>query len=251
VAALALRQEDFSAIQAAAEQALPVAREIGDQRMIAQALTHLGQAAAARGEAQVAIELLSEACAGAAAAGEAFWEATSLAELGRLAAAAGDLDRAAERLEASRARFAEIGHQWGLALALLSLGVVRSHQRRLEAAQQHVRQALGLFEALGERGGALASFEALVVIRLHQGQAGACARLLGAVDWLREVTGFTPWGSTYAELEAARTTAVAALGEAVFEAEWNTGRATCQLPRSLETTSIVPVIPSALCSEQM
>jgi non-specific serine/threonine protein kinase len=164
-----------------------------------------------------ATECLSRAHVIASEAGEGFWEATSQAELGRLAAGGGDLGEAATRLEDSRVRFVEIGHQWGLALALLSLGMVRSHQVHLAAAEQHVREALDLFETLGERGGVLGCLEGLAVIQLRQGKAGAAARLLGAIDRLRELTGFSPWGATEAELAEARSAATLALGAALFE----------------------------------
>jgi non-specific serine/threonine protein kinase len=238
LAALALRQVDMGTLQAAAAEALSIGQRLADARLTAQALTHLGQAAVGRGDAQGGAKLLAEACAVAAAAGEGFWEGTSLAELGRLAAANGDLDQAATQLEESRRRLAQIGHHWGLALSLLSLGVLKYHQRQWLAAERDAREALALFEALGDRGGVLGCLEVLAMVALGQKQLSATARLLGTIARQRELTGFQPWGATDAELAMAVQTVRGALDSSSLEQAWALGAAT-SVRETLEATMAV------------
>ena len=190
---LALRQGDLAAVQLAAAEALPIAREVSDGRVIAQGLFLLGFVALGQADGVRAAERFGEAREVAAAAGEPFVRAISLVELGNLARHAGQLKTAQDLLERGLAELRHIGHLWGLASMLHAVAALHVQQGRLGEARAEVAEALALFQALGDEWGVIGSLEALAVVVGAQGEVRRAARLLGLVEYRRGSTGGMAW----------------------------------------------------------
>jgi tetratricopeptide (TPR) repeat protein len=152
---MAERQGDFRAATEFAEQAMRLAREVGDRTTAAEALDSLSSVAQERGETELADSLL-EAClaewrASPAVRGVVSSFAGALGEVGWKAAWRADYPEAAQYFNEALVAAGELGIGRARSYALLGLAAVAEAEGRLEDARQRVADAALISERLGDR----------------------------------------------------------------------------------------------------
>jgi predicted ATPase len=185
-ASLARVVGDSEAGEKHASGAVALARELGDEPGLADALRELGQVMSLRGEFTAAFSLYEEALAVARAAGDSL--VPTLTDLADVALAAGELERAidyaAQASELARGHDAEIVQAiaaYNTAAALVQLG-------RDAEAPPYIRSALDTFVSIDYSeliGWGLAATSAFVAAS----EAPEAARLLGAAEAAVESAG--------------------------------------------------------------
>jgi len=231
---LAVWQGDLAAAQPAYEESLTLYRELGNIAGIANVLGHFGllieAAQSDHGRAEV---LLEESLSMYRELGEAHRVAGSLFLLGVLAYSQGNSRRAGDLWEESLTRFRASGDMYSIAMVLTHCGMLALDQGDHGRAGAHLAESLTLLRKLGARwqtAHALEVFAGLLAARGQQpddSQAGAlrAARLLGAVEALRETLVAPPLLFYRDYYQRMVTAARALLHEATFAAVWAAGRA--------------------------
>jgi tetratricopeptide (TPR) repeat protein len=179
---------------------------------LATAHFHLGRALIGAGDANGAIEPLTEARTRflrISDSGTSRMARTCLTETGECLLAVGRLAEAEDVYERSFALDKEQGDLRGMAVVKLQLGTVRTHQKRFKDAIDSYVEARTIFEALGEPGSvasawhqigavhaetgdhalAEASFQSSLRISVQQGDQSSQANTLNDIGLLYEKTG--------------------------------------------------------------
>ncbi len=226
-----VRSSEFDA-RVLGEEALALARQIGDAFGIANAAYALGVVKLHAGDAAGARELLSEALEGfrrLQALGRVGWILCHLAFLDSHDAVdeggdPGALARSLACYEEALALFRAIGHPRGIARALHGVAYITYKQRDLPRALANTQEVLALD---WNRGWPVVFtyLEDIADIAGRIGQAETAARLYGAADAQREHFGLPIDPPFRAEYERDAAVARRSLGEAAFAAAWATGRA--------------------------
>ena len=206
------------------EESLALSQESGNRRGVAISLRRLGLAWRGRGEFGRATEILEEALALCRESGDPALLASILAHLGMTYVFQGDLERATAFLEEATAMFREQGHRVYLALDLAYLGWTALLRGDPEGARALLTESLGLQREVDDKPAASESLGALACVAEVRGEAERAARLFGAAQALREVTGLQkePGDSMLQEpyLAAARSRLDEASWEAAFAEGW-------------------------------
>ncbi|MFN8634192.1 MAG: tetratricopeptide repeat protein [Chloroflexota bacterium] len=135
--------------EAAAEEALALARRVGDRHGEAAALSLLGSNIyRAAGQYERAIEQLAESLPIFRQLGHRGWIVHALIEIGETVGHHGDLDRAQPLLEEAVALAREDGAPWQIGLSLKNLGVVMYRQGDLDRGQALLNESLVVFERI-------------------------------------------------------------------------------------------------------
>ncbi len=131
-----------------AEQALALAREVGDRVGEGHALVELGVIADATGEYERAIPLLEAGLALFRSLDDrlGIWRGTNV--LGQTLIGLGDDERPRELFEESLAVVRSMGHQWSVAAQLRSLGIVAYRQGDLDRAMELLEESLAVWATL-------------------------------------------------------------------------------------------------------
>jgi tetratricopeptide (TPR) repeat protein len=205
------RMGDYEAAQALYLESLSIARELGTQAIVVEALRVLGSNARERGDAEAAAAFYEERLALAREAGCAWAVAESLAALGLVARGRGEWLRARTLWSESLTLFQRQGNPRGVAECLeglASLAALAGPDGTETGAQ---RRQGGRREA--ERG-----------CGPRFAHARRAARLLGAAEALREAAG-APIAPRYqGEYEAQVAAVRDRLPAAAFAAAWADGR---------------------------
>ena len=130
----------------------------------------------------------------------------------RIAYRQGELDRAEELAQQALESYEEIGYVEGINSALAVLGVVAVDTGALDLARRHLARGVEMAHRIGHRGALAATLEACAALALAEDDASRSARLLGAVEALREELG-AGGGSDTLALERVRTRLRSALGD--------------------------------------
>lgn len=217
---LAYRQGDMRA--ARFEEALPLARALGDPELISLALNGLGNLVSTAGDYDRAKALYEEQLALDRERGVS----GTLGNLGILAASQGDLSRAAalfvESLEISQ----EIGDTMGTSTALINMGQVALGRRCWQEAAGFLRDGLLQTAEINLLDiGLIEAFMGLGAVAGAMGKPEEAARLFGAAHGLTDRLGVFPdfvlprvWDRAIAETQGA-------LGEDAYVAAHATGAA--------------------------
>ncbi len=224
---LAGLQQDDEEATALAEEALAVARQIGDQEGIARALFvrsfaagGRGDQAAASADAAAALDLFRDL-------GDAHWIAFALNRLGIETYEQGDLTAAAGRYEEALDRWRRIGNSWGIATALTNLGLVARADGDDQLAAERYQEALVLCWRQRDQWGLVELLVALADIASLQGRADQtelAARLLGAADTVRMRAGLILQPYMRANADRAEAALRARMGDGGYRTAWNAGR---------------------------
>ena len=222
---LAVLKADPAGARPALHTAVTVARETGQAELLSEALAMAAVAEDLAGAHAAAGRLIGEAeeAAGRMAhypsAAVAVLQARTLHAffVGDLAAA-----RAAAAEGARRAR--ETGDHYALGIMLLNLGSAALNAGDLAGAEPLLAEALRLAHQIDDR---VAQFYLLDAFGCHaalSGRARRAAQLFGAADTLRAEAGVNVMPFLAPLLDRARKSALAALGEAKFQAGFEAGQ---------------------------
>ncbi len=222
---LAYLQSDYAAAGEYLEQALALARETGDEALIAHSLHGLSNVAMNEERYREVAALLEECLPLARRAGEVWVEAMALNNLAEVARLEGDLDGAARMFEEGLDLLTGLGDRYFTPILLDGLGTLAQYRGDYERARTLHSQCLTLCREMDDRRIIALSLEKLAGVAVGQGQAGRAARLLGAAEALREAIN-VPVESVdrvdYARIVAATS---ACLERGVFARAWARGRA--------------------------
>ncbi len=212
---LAHRQCDLPRAQATLEECLPLMRETGNTRAVAETLSQLGLIANSLCDPIRASALLLEALDLHRASSDPIFVAGALHELGVVARYAGDCERARLWSRESLAIFREIGFTQGIAFALCELARVARHQSDGAAARRAVEEALRVSHEGGFKLLVALATHLLASITFDEGdherarhlyeEAITIARELGATDEVAQIL------EGFAKIHAARGDARRAL----------------------------------------
>ena len=263
--ALAQQQDDYSAAEALAHQALESYKTLNQRSEIAEALETLGNLARNRRDFAIANALYEECLAVRQEAGDRGGAATALWCLGYSASETGDQAAARAWLEKSetilrelndwrvayplsalavadylqhdyasaKGRLAEAlrfqrqaGHRLGIARSLTTIGIIAHDEEDIEGARDALMEALRLLHDLGNRHHLCQALEGLAAVaRVLQGDEAA-ARIWGSAERMRENIACPIAPSWLPWYEREVTAARAAVSDdAAFDFAWNQGRA--------------------------
>ena len=188
-ASLALLQGEHAVATTFAEEGLAAARQTGEQRFVANALSNLGAIVLAAGDVERAGPLLEDAVTEGRAAGDERILALAVNNLGDYSLTRGDHDRARPLFEESLALLRARGDTANVARALFNLGASELELGRHEVAGGHFREGLGLARDAGDREDQAWLLEGLAALASAAGEPGRAALLLGAAGALLDAMG--------------------------------------------------------------
>jgi predicted ATPase/class 3 adenylate cyclase len=221
---LAYWQEDLPAIRRAYEEALTIARELGDRSAEAEGIYNLAYASAYEGDLVTAAAMLKESMVMFEELGIRRGVADSLWFLGVIARLEGDLPKSRAIAEESLRLHREAGDRFGTTDSLLGLARVALAEGDLATAASSFLEALDNDEQVGNRTGMAMVMDNLAAIASAQGNHLRALRLGGASEAIKEAAGgHAP--PPLIDLPDPRVAARAALGDAAVAAAWEEGRA--------------------------
>ncbi len=169
------------------ENAVELAREIGDRAIVGRVLGHLGYLAQASGQLEEALSTFQHAVEEVKSAGDRRSEGMLLASVGNALSPLGRLDEAEEFYDRALAVDDEVGNRYAAAAALACRAEIHRARGRPEAARADLERALEVYREFGERRHEGMALLDLGVILQEQGQfADARARLELALARYRE-----------------------------------------------------------------
>jgi predicted ATPase len=186
---IAYWQNDYPPMRAAYEEAVAIAREIGDDRLLASALLDLSYIPYLEQDPDGAEAILREGLATAEAARDRllaaeFWSSIAFLEVVRgNPAAAIDLRGTAIQI------FRDEGAAWKLGDHLGGLAMITRMVGDLDAARGHLREALEIFAQARDTLSISMGFTSLALIANDEGHHDRAARLVGASARIRDELG--------------------------------------------------------------
>ena len=216
-------QGDLQAAQRLAEESLALYRTLGDKQGIANALQGLAVSYGDAGDSVRAMSALEEELALRRELRDRRGAGIVLGNLGEVARAAGDSARARNYYEEALADLRAVGDRSGSAQALVTLGLLDLQDGDLHAAAQIV-EALRIWEDLGDQIGVSMAFDHVALLAEKIGEAITAARLLGASQAIREMTGAAFQEAERIWYDPLVTAVQSTLGDQAFDAAWNAGR---------------------------
>ncbi len=220
----ALLQGNLGAARELAEEGVRLFREVGEAWGTALALNHLGRATLELGDPVAARPLLEESAA-LFRAGNMQRLALPLNTLGRVALRQGDDTGARAYCEEALAVARATGDELFIAEALAQLGTVALHVGDSGQATALYQQSLTLIWTRGYRECIAEDLAGLAATASLLGQPERAARLFGAVEALREVSGIRLSPLPRADYDRAVEGIRAHLDEETFAQAWEKGRA--------------------------
>ncbi|MDQ4035759.1 MAG: adenylate/guanylate cyclase domain-containing protein [Chloroflexota bacterium] len=192
-------QNDPSMTRAAYEEAVAIARELGDTALLASALYDLSFVPHLERNSEAVEPILLEGLAAAQQSGDRVLIAEYLSGIAFLDVDRGNPAGAIEPYRTAVRIFREEGETWKAADLLTGLGMIIRMTGDAEAAAKHLVEALQTFgEAKDELSMSMA-FTGLALIAIDEGLNERAARLVGIAARMRHEVGGTPpligrWG---------------------------------------------------------
>lgn len=243
---LAFIQGDVAAMQPPLDEALSVAREIGDGPGLALSSISLGAVAYLKGDLDRASALLDESLSLLRSSGQAAMAANLLIWRALVCSARGERERATELLEEGLGISREMGDLWTMAHTLSLLGQAERQSGKHVRARALFRESLAIRRGLDDRWGIAASLLELAHLADEEGQWEHAGRLWGAAEALREDLGAIVLPSFQGDPDFGVNGARAGLGEERFAAVEAAGRAMPlaeAVADGLETLGRPPSVP--------
>jgi predicted ATPase/DNA-binding SARP family transcriptional activator len=207
------------------EEALALARSIGDETVEANTLRNLGALAKDVGEHERAQIMHEEARAISARSGDRLGVSSSLINLSDVALSQRDYARAETLAHEAVLLTRELGHDVRELAALLNLGLASLHRNRDEQARATFRDAVRLSHTLRYPECLVVCLEGLAALDDRHGNSVRAARLMGAADALLETTGYVLESGERELHERTLGMVRASLDGEGFEKAWQEGRA--------------------------
>lgn len=227
---IANQQADYEQAQQYYQQALEIYRSAGNLPGMAGIILQQGAVALDSGDLTRAEQVLAQVLEQQPADSEQ--TALALTNLGRTAMYLGDLARSRLLLEEGLALWERLMHRQGRAGALIYLAATARREGRLEEAAGLCRQSRALFDSLGDPVGVAEALEEQAHLALAQADARQAARLLGAVELLRQRAGVRRPAVEQPGYDELLARVQVALGEAACEQARQAGRLLAMRPRA-------------------
>jgi non-specific serine/threonine protein kinase len=225
---MARHHTDYTCAVSYHEQALGLARAIGDREAEALALDNLGAQAMDLGDFDAARVRFTTCIAIARDVGAPQQEIRALHNLAQIQRARYESAAALQSLDDVLARAREQRMNWLLPPILLGLGLAATDLGDFSRAVALFHESLSLAVATAHPGSVIDGIEGLARLAAVSGQEEQATRLFGAAEALREklVWPLSPTEIAYAEpiMQALRK----ALGEEAVAAAWEQGRSLSQ-----------------------
>jgi len=216
---------DYEQAQPILEQARDLYRAVGIRGGLASALVALSICAINQSNWSLAEQYANEALAINREINDGWGIAVSLNVSGWLATRQGHYAQSERIYEESLARSRQIGDKLNESFAWVDLGWAHLLQNNLERANGMFQTCLNLSRGLGYKTGLAYAAEGLACVAIEAGQIEQGVKLFGAAKALREQVGAPPWRLDRPVHERILAHARGTLGDAVYEATFNAGRA--------------------------
>ena len=221
---LAHRLGDYSRAYAFTQERLALARRLEDAEGVASSLIGRGMNAQALGDYEEAAAAYTEGAELARAGGYTWFLGIALSNLADLFLAQGDYRRARGHTEESLELFREVGDERKVVESIAALGTVASREGRRDDAEAFLREGLEYAGAMVDKELAIWCAGELAALAVDAGDAERAARLLGAIETLREETGHAAQPEERRIDEQTRSAVASELGEERFAAAVLIGR---------------------------
>lgn len=215
----------FERAHTAAEEALTLARQAGDEDGAADACATLGMIAQARGDLDAAETAFAASATHAEAATHGELRHRALTHLGEIARARGDLQRADVLLCEALAAARETSNTWETAMIVTLLGHTARQRGHFAQARMHYRESLTLFSAFGSPPFLAWCLEGLAATLAAEDDPAPAVRLCAAAAGMRERAGTPLPPGERDEIERLLDDARAAMGEPALHATWTAASA--------------------------
>ena len=164
------------------EQALAMARELGDDLGVAILLHRLATSAVRLGDMERVRELAEESLAAFERVGFVKGEAQALTSLAEVRQAEGDLEGALQLLDESARKAEMSGFRWWLSGVHARTAALLLELDRLADAQSQARQAVAFSQAMHDRSGIIYELGLLAEIHARAGEPERAGTLWGAIE---------------------------------------------------------------------
>jgi len=185
------RQGDYGRAMALHGESLALARELGDQKGIAQALLGRGLATMWQGDFDATTALFEESLELSRELEDKRFMAITLANMGVVAQRKRDYAKSVALCEESLTMFRTLGTKRWIALSLRLMGHAVRLQGDLEKAEGVYRESLALFGETRDKWIATECIEGLALVASAQGKHERAARFMGVAEAARETFGIT------------------------------------------------------------
>jgi predicted ATPase/class 3 adenylate cyclase/Tfp pilus assembly protein PilF len=219
------RHGHYETARALLEESLALFREIGAIRDSAFPLTGLGILALYQGENALARSLLQEGLTIRRELGDKRGIADSLNRMANVEHNLGNYAMARSDYEQGLKIFRELGDKQSIANSLNHLGSVSLSEGDYVSAHSLLAESLVIFQEVGGKRETARSLERFMNLAVAQGHAEWAARLLGAVEALRDTIQSPPAPSERADYDRCVSMTHANLGEERFTTLCTEGRA--------------------------
>jgi ATP/maltotriose-dependent transcriptional regulator MalT len=219
-----LTYSDPRAALAAGEEAVALAREAGDDYLLAVALNNLGGPTMSLGENEQATAYIEESLALRRRIGDVSRIALSLCNVAATALLKGDIARAAALFAEAVEIATAIGDKRHISFAHSGLAWVAYRERRWEEADAHARESLRLGRELGMKTLVVEEICCLAGAAAARGDPARAARLAAVAEFHQSLLG--PEETDFADLPRADIEgAKAACDPETWEQAWSAGTA--------------------------
>jgi predicted ATPase/transcriptional regulator with XRE-family HTH domain len=206
-----------------ANEALRLARSIGDQNGMCNAYATLGMIAQANGKLDEAERAYIESDALARQLKHSGLMSRATSHLSDVASMRGDLEYATALLEEALANARVSGMTWDIPIMTAMLGHLARQLQRYDLAKAHYREALVRFRTFSSPTYIAWCLEGYAAVLSAEGHYTQATRMCAAAAALREQIQAPLLQTQREAVEQTVATARAALDEASFAREWNAG----------------------------
>jgi predicted ATPase len=221
---LAHRLGDYDRGSELSLERLALARRLGDAEAVASSVIGLGMHAQGLGDSEQAAARYIEGAELARSGGYRWFLAIALSNLADLSVEEGDYARARAGVEESLELFRELGDERKIMEQVAGLGILASREGRPDEAEAHLREGLEYAEALVDKELAIWCLAEIAALAVSAGESERGARLVGAIETLRDETGHATHREERRLDDQTRTALASELGEERFAAALLIGR---------------------------
>jgi predicted ATPase/transcriptional regulator with XRE-family HTH domain len=224
---------DLDAATAAHEESLALRRGRDDELGVARSLSNLASVAFSREALDDAAKFGDESMAIYRRLGNISGMSHALAKQGLVATRRENYETAERLFEESLALQRSLGNDGSIFYSLGNLGEIAYRRGDVQLAIRRYREALDLLEAVPNKAAIASVLESLAAALTASNAPRQAARIFGATDALRQTIGSPRFPADRAAYGVAIAATRAALGEALFDTEWQMGTV-MSLARTLE-----------------
>jgi predicted ATPase/DNA-binding CsgD family transcriptional regulator len=217
-------QESFGVSESLMNQSMAIAQKLDEPQLIAYGTYGLGILARYRGENERAVKQLEASLILFRQLGNRVGTYISLYNLAEAATARGDFEQAQKLHEESLTLKREQGDQWSIANSLMSLAMLSRLQGNDQRAIHLVQEGLAIFQKIGDTTNIAFCLLEWSAIAALQGHSLLAVQIYAAADRLLAGLGYPREHADRAESERELAIVHSRMGEARFNAAWESGR---------------------------